>query len=294
MTKNEAIQKVISIALGEVGYLEKRNNSNLYSKTANAGYNNYTKYWAEVLPKWQGQAWCACFVTWVFQKAFGKEKTKKLLKHYPYVYCPTMKNLFTLNANPKVGDIVIFYYNNQFAHTGIVTKVNGDYFKTVEGNTSNGSTIVPNGGGVCEKSYHNSKLPGTKFITVNWDLVSNSNTNSNTNSNINSNTNNNTNSNNWIARLQAECNRQCFSKQTVDGIAGPNTLAACPLLKYGAVGNITKLLQERLVNLGYDTNGVDGIFGSGTQNAVIRFQTKHKLVADGIVGKNTWKKLLGL
>lgn len=286
MNKEEAIQKVISIALGEVGYLEKQNNSNLYSKTANAGYNNYTKYWAEVLPEWQGQAWCACFVTWVFQKAFGKDNTKKLLKHYPYVYCPTMKNLFTLNANPKVGDIVIFYYNNQFAHTGIVTKVNGDYFKTVEGNTNNGTTIVPNGGGVCEKSYYNSKLPGTKFITVNWDLVSNSNTNSDTNSN--------TNSNNWIARLQAECNRQCFSKQAVDGIAGPNTLAACPLLKYGVVGNITKLLQERLVNFGYDTNGVDGVFGSGTQNAVIRFQAKHKLVADGIVGKNTWKKLLGL
>ena len=288
MTKNEAIQKVISIALGEVGYLEKANNNNLYNKTANAGYNNYTKYWAEVFPNWQGQAWCACFVTWVFQKAFGKENTKKLLKHYPYVYCPTMKNLFTLNANPKKGDIVIFYYNNQFTHTGIVTKVNGDVFKTVEGNTWGGNTIVANGGGVFEKTYYNSKLPGTKFITVNWDLVSNSNTNSNTS------TNNNTNNNNWIARLQAECNKQGYSKQIIDGIAGPNTLAACPLLKYNAVGNITKLLQERLVNLGYDTNGVDGIFGSGTQNAVIRFQAKHKLVTDGIVGKNTWKKLLGL
>lgn len=288
MTKNEAIQKVISIALGEVGYLEKANNNNLYNKTANAGYNNYTKYWAEVFPNWQGQAWCAVFVTWVFQKAFGKEKAKKLLKHYPYVYCPTMKNLFTLNANPKKGDIVIFYYNNQFTHTGIVTKVNGDVFKTVEGNTWGGNTIVANGGGVFEKTYYNSKLPGTKFITVNWDLVSNSNTNSNTS------TNNNTNNNNWIARLQAECNKQGYSKQVIDGIAGPNTLAACPLLKYNAVGNITKLLQERLVNLGYNTNGVDGIFGNGTKNAVIKFQTNHGLVADGIVGRNTWKKLLGL
>ena len=36
--------KVIEIALAEVGYLEKKTNSNLDSKTANAGYNNYTKY----------------------------------------------------------------------------------------------------------------------------------------------------------------------------------------------------------------------------------------------------------
>jgi hypothetical protein len=37
-------QKVIDIALAEVGYLEKKSNSNLDNKTANAGSNNYTKY----------------------------------------------------------------------------------------------------------------------------------------------------------------------------------------------------------------------------------------------------------
>jgi len=35
-------QKVIDVALNEVGYLEKRTNTNLDSKTANAGYGNYT------------------------------------------------------------------------------------------------------------------------------------------------------------------------------------------------------------------------------------------------------------
>ena len=39
-----AIDKVIKIADAEVGYLEKKSNSNLYDKTANAGSNNYTKY----------------------------------------------------------------------------------------------------------------------------------------------------------------------------------------------------------------------------------------------------------
>ena len=36
--------KVINIALNEVGYLEKKSNAHLESKTENAGYANYTKY----------------------------------------------------------------------------------------------------------------------------------------------------------------------------------------------------------------------------------------------------------
>jgi hypothetical protein len=166
-----AIDKLIQIANAEVGYLEKSSNSQLDSKTANAGTANYTKYWRDIKPEYQGQPWCACFVTWCFVNAFGKNNAQKLLKHYPYVYCPTMANLFTLNANPKVGDIVIFKHNGTFTHTGIVTGVNGDYFTTIEGNTNGGSTIIANGGGVCRKGYYNSNLPGTKFCTPDWSIV---------------------------------------------------------------------------------------------------------------------------
>ena len=166
-----AIDKLIQIANAEVGYLEKSSNSQLDSKTANAGTANYTKYWRDIKPEYQGQPWCACFVTWCFVNAFGKNNAQKLLKHYPYVYCPTMANLFTLNANPKVGDIVIFKHNGTFTHTGIVTSVNGDYFTTIEGNTNGGSTIIANGGGVCRKGYYNSNLPGTKFCTPDWSIV---------------------------------------------------------------------------------------------------------------------------
>ena len=100
--------------------------------------------------------------------------------------------------------------------------------------------------------------------------------------------------NDWVRRLQQECNNQGYSKQKVDGIAGPATLAGCPTLKKGASGNITKLLQEKLVTLGYSTNGVDGIFGSGTYSAVREFQKTRGLSADGIVGQGTWRKLLNL
>ena len=88
------------------------------------------------------------------------------------------------------------------------------------------------------------------------------------------------NTDNWIKRLQEECNKQGFSSY--------------PTMKKGARGNITKLLQEKLVSLGYNTNGVDGIFGVGTEKAVISFQKNNGLAVDGIVGKNTWGKIINI
>lgn len=170
------LEKVIDVAKEELGYLEKKSNSQLDSKTANAGYNNYTKYWRDIKEwsdkNYQAQPWCAGFVTWVFTKALGKARAQELLKHYPYVYCPTMGNLFTKHANPEVGDIVIFWRNRTFAHTGLVIAVNGDQFTTIEGNTSGASGVVDNGGGVCQKTYYNSKLPGTKFCRPDYSSTS--------------------------------------------------------------------------------------------------------------------------
>lgn len=183
MNKEKAINALIACAENEVGYLEKKSNSQLDDKTANAGYNNYTKYWRDVYPQYQAQAWCAAFVSWCMMKTFGLETAKKLLKHWPYVYCPTLGNLFTKYANPQRGDIVIFYRNGTFAHTGLVTKVEGDKFYTIEGNTSAGTSIIANGGGVCAKSYYNSNLPGTKFCRPDYSIVTSiltSNTSSNT------------------------------------------------------------------------------------------------------------------
>lgn len=166
-----AIDKLINIAQGEVGYLEKKSNAQLDDRTANAGQGNYTKYWRDIKPEFQGEPWCACFVTWCFEKAFGRQKAETLLRHYPYTYCPTMASLFTLHSEPQRGDIVIFKHGGTFTHTGIVTGVNGDKFSTIEGNTSGGSTIIANGGGVCSKSYYNSNLPGTKFCRPDYSIA---------------------------------------------------------------------------------------------------------------------------
>ena len=50
-----AIDKLIQTADNEVGYLEKSSNSQLDDKTANAGMNNYTKYWLYIKNEYQGE-----------------------------------------------------------------------------------------------------------------------------------------------------------------------------------------------------------------------------------------------
>jgi peptidoglycan hydrolase-like protein with peptidoglycan-binding domain len=52
--------------------------------------------------------------------------------------------------------------------------------------------------------------------------------------------------------------------------------------------NLTKIVQNAV--------GVedDGKFGNGTKNAVIKIQKLFGLKADGVVGLDTWKKILGV
>lgn len=253
-TKEQAINAVIKTAQNEIGYLEKKSNAQLNSKTANAGYNNFTKYWRDIYPAYQTEPWCAAFVSWCFMKAFGLTMAKKLLKHWPYVYCPTLGSLFTKNANPKVGDIVIFYRSGEFRHTGLVTKVRGDKFWTIEGNTSGASGIVANGGGVCAKSYYNSKLPGTKFCTPNYSLV--------------------------ISIVSGNSSTSIPTTHT-------NTKN---YLTVGDKGDAVKALQTKLNKVGYKLT-VDGEYGSATKAAVTSFQKKYNLEVDGVAGKNTITKL---
>ncbi len=63
------------------------------------------------------------------------------------------------------------------------------------------------------------------------------------------------------------------------------------VLRQGSTGGEVKEVQRRLKNWGYYTGAVDGIFGAGTRRAVIAFQQKNGLTADGIVGKATYKAL---
>lgn len=81
----------------------------------------------------------------------------------------------------------------------------------------------------------------------------------------------------WVTRLNAECANQGFSSY--------------PIVKKGAKGGITRLIQERLNSVGFNLT-VDGDFGQKTKDAVITFQRNRSLKQDGIVGKNTWEYLV--
>lgn len=70
--------------------------------------------------------------------------------------------------------------------------------------------------------------------------------------------------------------------------------AVFPQLSKGSKGDKVRVLQELLLGRGYDlgTYGADGDFGATTHRRVVGFQTTQGLIADGIVGENTWRKLL--
>lgn len=64
------------------------------------------------------------------------------------------------------------------------------------------------------------------------------------------------------------------------------------VLKRGSKGELVEMLQRGLNNaLGKQLVKVDGVFGAGTEKEVKNYQKRHDLVADGIVGKATWKMM---
>lgn len=64
-------------------------------------------------------------------------------------------------------------------------------------------------------------------------------------------------------------------------------VAESAVLKQGSRGDLVKKMQTKLINWGYMTGKADGIFGAKTKTAVIYFQKRNGLSADGIVGTKT-------
>ncbi len=89
---------------------------------------------------------------------------------------------------------------------------------------------------------------------------------------------------------EATCKAVCrfFNVQYTAPTNGENM----PTLRLGDRGNNVRFLQYRLYNEGYNPGGFDGVFGPNTQNAVKQLQADLNLAADGIVGRQTWTKLM--
>lgn len=162
-----SLEKVIEVALNEVGYLEKKTNNKLDSKTDNAGYGNFTKYARDLdnieyfyNGKKNGYAWCDIFVDWCFVQVYGSEKAREILCQpsksagagcrYSMNYYKGKKQFYT---SPIVGDQIFFKRGKEIVHTGLVYEVDDKTVYTIEGNTSYGSGVIANGGAVVKKSY---------------------------------------------------------------------------------------------------------------------------------------------
>lgn len=63
--------------------------------------------------------------------------------------------------------------------------------------------------------------------------------------------------------------------------------ASADLYKKGSSGATVKEIQTRLKNWGYYNGAIDGVYGSGTEQAVRYFQKKNGLNVDGQVGDKT-------
>ena len=269
-------ERAIAVAMAEVGYLEKKSNSQLDDKTANAGYNNYTKYARDLdaIPdfyngKKNGYAWCDMFVDWTMIKAFGLEAGQKLLCQPDRSYgagCSMSVNYYKgkgrfFTKNPKPGDQIFFSGSDGTpCHTGLVYDVDNLYVYTIEGNTSSQAGVISNGGGVFKKSYAITYNRIYGYGRPDYDSV--------------------------LYEAQEEPEKTNKGEFTME----------MRTLKYGSKGNDVKALQILLMGNACPCGkaGADGDFGVATENAVKEYQRKKKLQVDGVAGPLTWKSLLGV
>lgn len=185
-------ERLLATAAAEVGYLEKKSNSQLDDPTANVGSANYTKYARDLDalkgffngPK-QGYAWCGVWVIWCFVRTFGEELAWALTcqpksscgagVNFAAQYYKGKGRFFT--SNPQPADQIFFVKRNSsggissWQHTGLVESVEGGYVHTIEGNTSGASGVVANGGGVCRKKYALTDPSIGGYGRPDWSLV---------------------------------------------------------------------------------------------------------------------------
>ena len=65
------------------------------------------------------------------------------------------------------------------------------------------------------------------------------------------------------------------------------SVMALSYVSWGTRGQLVRDVQQALKDRGYYTGTVDGIYGTGTYNAIVAFQRDNGLTADGIAGTDT-------
>lgn len=173
-------ERLVNMALSEVGYVEKASNAQLDDKTANQGTANFNKY-AAILDntdifngRKNGYDWCAVFVCCMFYLTFGIETFRQITGIPAKSAAAGVRYLRQYFANinglvyyPQPGDVIFFRTADGagWQHTGIVTKVSGNYVETVEGNAG-----TPQGVHEFRYPLNYSRIGG--YGRAKWELVS--------------------------------------------------------------------------------------------------------------------------
>lgn len=185
MTKLEMIDQVVAYMKLDDGYLEKAtpNLKYLYTKSQNAGYKNYTKYW-DIIYKatglnYQGGAWCMGSIFAIHIETLGLHTAQQLFYQKAAINCQLTYEIFRehdrVYNTPEVGDMIVFWNGKKMHHVEYVFRISGDKFWTWGGNTTSDSSIVVDNGGAArygkEYSIKACKKAGHKFLRIDYESV---------------------------------------------------------------------------------------------------------------------------
>ena len=259
-------QRVIDIAISQIGYHEKATNADLDDPVANSGSNNWNKY-ARYLdsiagfyngPKNIGAQghWCDIFCDACFVLAYGVETAMALLCQpwgsagagceYSAGYYKAKGQFYNY---PETGDQIFFNYGGGINHTGIVVAVTGTTVITVEGNADDQ---------VKQCSYDRRSNIIAGYGRPDWSIGDDD---------------------------------EPYEPEPVETTCEITT--TLPIIRYGDISPFVTIMQVLLIAKGINVGrwGADGEYGPDTKNGLCQFQTANNLKADGICSQDTWQKL---
>lgn len=254
MTQEQAIEKVLTLARGEIGYHEQG--------------DNWTKYAAELdKTNWyngpkNGYAWCDVFVDWLFYKCFGDPLGREMICQptgsagagclYSAQYYKGAGRWHT--TGPQAGDQIFFTYSpGEYSHTGIVESVSGGTVTTIEGNTSDS---------VGRRSYSVGSSNIAGYGRPKWELAAESSGGGST-----------------PTPTPSPSGDEGFSRILKRGMRGEDVRRMQEMLIQLGYGTLL------------EPDGADGDFGNNTYNAVVQFQMANGLYVDGEAGPDTLGKM---
>jgi hypothetical protein len=260
--------RIIEVAKAEVGTIE-------------GPKDNETKY-----GKWTGAnflAWCQSFVSWcAFTSGLDAKKYPKSASTIAASDWFKKNNRWAdaRNDDPTPGDWIYFDFPddgvNRISHVGICIKNNGNgTIQVIEGNTSGTAKGDQRNGGMCvEKTRAYVKDNKLKLLNavVGWGrpvYVGEENL--------------------PLLSKVGSSDAPATKAPAVKKIAMPAVVVKAPAFtpfKKGAKGPKVKKVQTAL------KLKADGIFGDGTEKAVIAFQKANNLEANGTVGPKTWAAIV--